>query len=266
MEVNNLNWLETYLDEPVRHLETNDTGWDHQVYVINQRWILRVPRHRRSISKEEGKLLKDLRARTTVALPSWRVCTTADGQEAMLYPYIPGRPIHARMSKSDLKQAARQLGSFLTELHRVSVTFKLPRRDKTYYDRFLNQIRTFYPKLPNRVAAYTEKLFSNYQPTYSSVVHGDLRPAHLLAEQPFRKLGVLDFSDMHMGDPAIDFAGIAQVSTEFMELVLSSYKSEEKNMIRQRVNMLSKLSLYYQLLEKGPNSYVLAELERQITT
>jgi aminoglycoside 2''-phosphotransferase len=51
-----------------------------------------------------------------------------------------------------------------------------------------------------------------------------------------------------------------------MELVLSSYKSEEKNMIRQRVAMLSKLSLYYQLLEKGPNSYVLAELERQITT
>ncbi|SNZ05950.1 Phosphotransferase enzyme family protein [Terribacillus aidingensis] len=266
MDVNNLSWLEVYVEEPIKHIETNDTGWDHQVYIINQRWILRVPRNKRRIPKEEGKLLKDLLAKTTVALPTWRVCTTADGREGMLYPYIPGRPIHARMSESDLKQAARQLGSFLTELHRVTVTYKLPRRDKTYYDRFLNQIRTFYPKLPAGAADYTEQLFNNYQPVCSTVVHGDLRPAHLLVEQPFRKLGVLDFSDMHIGDPAIDFAGTAQVSKEFMELVLENYKGEEKNVIRQRVTMLSKLSLYYQLLERGPASYVLAELERQITT
>ncbi|WP_179106524.1 phosphotransferase family protein [Terribacillus halophilus] len=265
--MNNFSWLEAYLDEPIKQIETNDTGWDHKIYVINQQWILRVPRDKRDIPREEGKLLKELKVRTAVALPSSRVCMTADGQEVMLYRYIPGFPIQASMSKTDLKQAAHQLGSFLTELHRVSVTYyRLPRRDKTYYERFLRQIRNFYPQLPARVAAYTEHLFSNYQPVCSTVVHGDLRPAHLLAEEPFRKLGVLDFSDMHIGDPAIDFAGIAQVSTEFMELVLSSYKSEEKNMIRQRVAMLSKLSLYYQLLEKGPNSYVLAELERQITT
>jgi aminoglycoside 2''-phosphotransferase len=265
MDVNNLSWLETYVDEPIRHIEINDTGWDYHVYVINQRWILRVPRHKRSISKEEGKLLRELRARTTVALPSGRVCTTAYGQEGMLYPYISGHPLHARMLETDLKQAAHQLGSFLTELHRVSDTYKLPKRDKTYYERLLNQIRTFYPQLSDRAKAYTEQLFSSYQPVCSTVVHGDLRPAHLLAEQPFRKLGVLDFSDMHIGDPAIDFAGIKQVSTAFMESVLSSYKGEEKKHIRSRAAILSKMSVYYQLLEKGPDSHVLAELERQIT-
>jgi aminoglycoside 2''-phosphotransferase len=264
MDVNNLSWLEAYVDEPIKQIEADNTGWDHQVYVINQRWILRVPRDKRSISKEESKLLNDLLARTTVALPSWRVCTTADGREGMLYPYIPGRPIHAKMSESDLKQTARQLGSFLTELHRVSVTYKLPRRDKPYYNRLLNQIRTFYPQLPARAAAYTEQLFSSYQPVCSTIVHGDLRPAHLLAEQPFRKLGVLDFSDMHIGDPAIDFAGIKQMSTDFMELVLSSYKGGEKKRIPRRAAILSKMGVYYQLLEKGPDSHVLAELERQI--
>lgn len=259
-----LDWLEGYLHEPIKRVKPIDTGWDHDVYVLNDSWVLRVPKKAGAINREEEKLLMDLQDKTNILLPACSICTTPEGKEAMLYPYIPGQPISTNISDVFLKRAASQLGAFLTKLHQLDVSrYNLPKRDESYYDILLEKIRGFYPDLPHSIIDYTERLFSELQPVCAAVVHGDLRSAHILWEESSCQLGIIDFSDMHVGDPAIDFVGISQVSSNFLKQVLCMYDSADKEAILQRANHLAKLGLFYELIEYGPSSELVAKMERQ---
>ncbi|WP_286160814.1 phosphotransferase [Virgibacillus sp. 7505] len=257
-------WLESYLQEAIWHVETIDMGWDHDVYVLNNSWVLRVPKKSETVNQEEKKLLKDLQVKTNIALPAFTILTTPKGSEAVLYPYIPGHPISANMSDIVLEGAASQLGAFLSKLHQLDASmYRLPERDKSYYDRLQEGISSFYPSLPAFVINYTERLFAELEPVCTAVVHGDLRSAHILWEESSCRVGIIDFSDMHVGDPAIDFAGISEISKVFLQQVLCAYEADDKEKILRRAEQLSKLGLYYELFEYGPNSKLLAEMENR---
>ncbi|PAF17996.1 hypothetical protein CHH69_16130 [Terribacillus saccharophilus] len=257
-------WLEGYLEEPIRRVKTVHTGWDHDVYILNDSWVFRVHKKAMTVNLEEEKLLKDLQIKTNITLPKLTICMTAEGNEAMLYPYIPGHPISANMSDVSLEKVASQLGAFLTRLHQLDVTsYSLPKRDKSYYDALYQKIRSFYPELPAFIIHHTERLFAELQPGCTAVVHGDLRSAHILWEESTSQVGIIDFSDMHVGDPAIDFAGIRQISSDFLKQVLCNYEAADKEAIFQRADQLAKLVLYYELIEYGPSCKLAAEMERQ---
>ncbi|WP_176470172.1 phosphotransferase family protein [Terribacillus saccharophilus] len=257
-------WLEGHLQEPIRQVEAIDSGWDHDVYVLNGHWILRLPKKDVTINREEEKLLKNLQTKTNIALPAFTICTTPEGREAMLYPYIPGQPISASMSDLFLENAAIQLGTFLSKLHKLDPTsYRLPKRDRSYYDLLLEKIRLFYPDLSASVIHHTESVFAKLHPVFTTVVHGDLRPAHILWEESSRQVGIIDFSDMHVGDPAIDFVGIRQINTDFLKQVLFNYDSADKEAICQRADLLTNLGVYYELLEYGPSRKLAAKMERQ---
>lgn len=257
-------WLEGYLQEPIRQVKAVHTGWDHDVFIVNNSWVLRVPKKASTVNREEEKLLNDLQTKTNIALPAITICTTPEGTEAMLYPYIPGHPISSNMSDVTLEIAASQLGAFLTNLHQLeAASYSFPKRDRPYYDALYERIRSFYPDLPAFVIHHTEKLFAELQPVCTAVVHGDLRSAHILWEKSTSQVGIIDFSDMHVGDPAIDFVGISQISSGFLKQVLSKYDVANKEEICQRADQLAKLGLYYELLEYGPSCKLAAEMERQ---
>ncbi|MFP7480070.1 phosphotransferase family protein [Terribacillus saccharophilus] len=257
-------WLEGYVQEPIRSVETIDTGWDHDVYVLNDSWVLRVPKKGAAINQDEKKLLRALQVKTNIALPAPTICTTPEGNEAMLYPYIPGQPISANMSDVILETAANQLGAFLSKLHQLDASsYALLKRDSTYYDLLLDRVRCFYPDLSDSAIYHTERLFHELQPICTAFVHGDLRSEHILWEESTCQVGIIDFSDMHVGDPAIDFVGIGQISTDFLNRVLCNYDAAGKEAILQRANQLAKLRPYFKLLEYGPGSNLAAEIERQ---
>lgn len=257
-------WLEGHLHEPIRQVRAVHTGWDHDVCILNDSWVFRVPKKAITVNREEEKLLKNLQSKTNIVLPTFTICTTPDGNEAMLYPYISGDPISLNMSDVALKIAASQLGAFLTNLHQLeAASYSLPKRDRLYYDALYEKIRSFYPDLPAVVIDHTERLFVELQPVCTAVVHGDLRSAHILWEKSTSQVGIIDFSDMHVGDPAIDFVGISQISSDFLNQVLSKYDVANKEEICQRADQLAKLGLYYELLEYGPSCKLAAEMERQ---
>ncbi|WP_176466386.1 phosphotransferase family protein [Terribacillus saccharophilus] len=257
-------WLEGHLQEPIRQVEAINSGWDHDVYVLNGHWILRLPKKDVTINREEEKLLKNLQNKTNIALPAFTICTTPECREAMLYPYIPGHPVSANMLDVSLENIAGQLGVFLTRLHQLDVTsYSLPKRDRSYYETLYQKIRSFYPELPAFVIHHTERLFAELQPVCTAVVHGDLRSAHILWEKSNSQVGIIDFSDMHIGDPAIDFVGISQISSNFLNQVLCKYEAADKEAICQRAAQLAKLGLYYELIEYGPSCKLATEMERQ---
>ncbi|MFS0559579.1 aminoglycoside phosphotransferase family protein [Terribacillus sp. 179-K 1B1 HS] len=264
MDLTALTWVETYIKEPIKELETIDTGWDHEVYVVNGNWVLRIPKEERLVNRAEQKLLSELQLKADIRLPAYRICKATNGNLVMIYRYIPGSPIHRNLPAEALKEAAIQLGSFLTTLHHVDASrYELPKRDKGYYDLLLEKVRNFYPDMPASIIHHTERLFSTLQTERMAVVHGDLRTAHILWEQAAAEIGVIDFSDAHIGDPAIDFAGISQVSNAFMEQVLLHYEGDKEG-ISLRADQLCKLGLYYDLLQNGTSNALLEELERKL--
>lgn len=257
-------WLEGYLQEPIRQVKAVHTGWDHDVFIVNNSWVLRVPKKASTVNREEEKLLNDLQTKTNIALPAITICTTPEGTEAMLYPYIEGNPISANMSDVLLENAASQLGAFLTRLHQLeAASYSLPKRDRSYYDTLYEKVRSYYPDLPAFVTHHTEKLFAELRTVCTTVVHGDLRSTHILLEESSYRVGIIDFSDVHVGDPAIDFVGISQISTDFLSQVLCKYDAADKEAIYQRADQLAKLGLYYELIEFGPSCKLAAEMERQ---
>lgn len=264
MNLTELRWLETYINEPIKEWETIDTGWDHEVYVVNGNWVLRIPKEERHVNCAEQKLLSELQLKADIRLPTYRICKAPDGKEVMLYRYISGHPIHRDIPADARKEAAVQLGSFLTELHHVDTSrYELPKRDKVYYELLFEKIRRYYPSMPASIIHHAEKLFTVLQTEPMAVVHGDLRTEHILWEKAIGKIGIIDFSDVHIGDPAIDFAGISQVGDGFMEQVLCHYDGD-KHGISQRAGELSKLGLFYDLLHNGPSSALLEEMESKL--
>ncbi|MFP7492164.1 phosphotransferase [Terribacillus saccharophilus] len=259
-----ITWLESYIREPIKIWKTIETGWDHEVHVLNGRWVLRIPREENGFIRTEQQLLLKLQIKTDIRLPVFQSCTVPDGKEAMLYRFISGNPISMAIPSQDMTEIAVQLGSLLSHLHHMEADPCLPKRDESYYERLLNAVRKFYPDMPLSVINQTEQLFSVLQTDHNAVVHGDLRGAHILWDKTTRKIGILDFSDAHVGDPAIDFAGISQVGNTFMEQVLQHYDGDKEG-ISLRAGQLHRLGLYYDLLQNGPSDALLKEMEREPT-
>ncbi|MFP7170530.1 phosphotransferase family protein [Terribacillus halophilus] len=259
-----LAWLEAFIQEPINEWKVIDTGWDHEVHVLNDSWVLRIPKGKRVLKLAEQKLLSELQLQADIRLPAFQIRTAPDGKEVMLYRYIPGCPISRDLPPADLKKAAIQLGTFLTKLHHIDASgHGLPERDKAYYGLLLEKIRRFYPSMPARLTNYTERLFSVLQTERRAAVHGYLRAAHILWEQTSGEIGIIDFTDAHIGDPAIDFAGISQVGDTFMEQVLLHYEGDKEG-ISLRASQLCQLGFYYRLLQNGPSKSLLEEMERRL--
>ncbi len=59
-----------------------------------------------------------------------------------------------------------------------------------------------------------------------ALIHGDCSEDHLLAMEPGRLTGVIDWADATVGDPALDFAALqAATSRRFLTAVLEGYTS-----------------------------------------
>lgn len=54
-------------------------------------------------------------------------------------------------------------------------------------------------------------------------VHNDVYSRHLLWDEVAGRLGVIDFSDMCLGDPAVDFAELHEYGPEVVEAVYARY-------------------------------------------
>jgi aminoglycoside 2''-phosphotransferase len=116
---------------------------------------------------------------------------------------------------------ARQLGSFLTELHRVPITPELssllPRVDtveewKGIYQRIHSQlVPHMRPDAQARVRQHFETFLSKPDHFANTPVlkHGDFGASNILYDTKAQTIsGVIDFSGAGLGDPAYDFAGL----------------------------------------------------------
>ncbi|QRK10847.1 phosphotransferase [Archangium violaceum] len=201
------------------------TGWDNAAYTVNGRWVFRFPRRKVAVGllENESRLLPQLAAHLPLRIPEpvWL------GRPEEDYPYpfagyalLPGVTACAvTWTPEERLRNAATLGRFLAALHGIPVDDEtLARGPGDELDRA--NLRKRAPMILERLAkleadgaevegaavrAWMSRLVDT--PPWkrrACWVHGDLYARHLLVDEHHRVTGVLDWGDMHLGDPAID--------------------------------------------------------------
>ena len=183
-------------------------GWDSRTHVVDGRWIEREP------------LRPDVAAGLAMEtrLMPWLAPTLP--LQVPVPTLMQQRPLvvrHRRVRGEPLQRydamAGRRLGQFLLALHGrpvdEAVVRGVPDADTTRRHRshLLRRLRErVLPLLPADLTAAGSALLDQVgMAPADTLVHGDLGPAHLLVHVD-RLHGVIDWTDAHIGDVALDLS------------------------------------------------------------
>lgn len=173
-------------------------GLDNAAFLVDGEWVFRFPRDeaRAWYLRRELEVLPHL-PDLGVAVPAPRFVHDAPFAG---YRCLPGTPA-SLVEGVDRVRVARRLGEVLRRLHSATVDgveAPPPRTGKT--DPTLAMSR-----MPSRHRALAESLRGPDAPI-ARWVHGDLYPRHLLLDDDGELTGILDWGDVHQGDPAVDLS------------------------------------------------------------
>ena len=246
---------------PTLQIETtefNQEGLVNDVLLVNGRRVFRFPKHAWAIDhlRQEAACLDLARQHISLRLPNWTVYESEQFNAPFVaYDWIPGAALTRhellRLPLADQQAVAKQLGTFLQQLHtipmsevenvgiRPSVTNRTPEQWQKLYDDVREKL---FPHLMqfarDWVAQHFALVLNNpefmaYEPCF---MNGDLGPYHLLFNAETRRLnGIIDFGTAGVGDPAADFACLLdQFGETFVRLMEPSYPNLAQHIERAR--------------------------------
>jgi len=201
-------------------------GWDNTAFIIDETFVFRFPRREISLPllETEWVALPKLAPHLPVPIPvpTRKGASTPDFPHPFIgYRMLPGHTAcGSDLSEEERVALAKPIAKFLFALHSIpkSEITGCPIHDdnRNRIDGSLitaNLKKTFEELsllglLENgeQLAATVENLQYFREPAVSCIVHGDFYVRHLLVHDSRHLSGVIDWGDVHVGDPAIDLA------------------------------------------------------------
>lgn len=237
----------------------------------SRRWVVRLPTEAVGAAQQDAAAgllrLMASRLRCTVPAPAG-FATSTDGHRAMVYPFLPGRPLRYAGLPAGPGLAA-ELGRVIADVHnidrRIVDEAQLPsydaaeerRRHLVDLDRAAETRRIPGALLSRWESALDDVALWRFAPT---VIHGRLQPRHLLATftDPADAAtgsigGVVGWEWARVGDPAQDFAAVlAEAPQDVVDSALEAYavsRHEEPDPhLERRARVVAELRLLGDLL------------------
>jgi aminoglycoside phosphotransferase (APT) family kinase protein len=180
-----------------------DHGWDFKVLILEDEWVVRWPRHKLAAEEieQEVELLPALAPLLSVEVP--RLEYVSREPWLVAYRLIRGEPL--------VDEDSAGVRAFLDELHTIDVdAVPAPRPDwlAAYREQGDEFRRVVLPLLEPAERSSGEALLHDIETLTGfepAVTHSDLGAGHLLVRDG-RLVGVIDWGDARIGDPAIDYA------------------------------------------------------------
>lgn len=207
-------------------LEPFGVGWDNTAYLVDGRWVFRFPRRKVAVEllETEIRVLPALAPRLPLPVPVPEF--VGEPTDSFPWPFA-GYPLllgttacRAHLDGEQREAAAEPLAAFLGTLHGIGAEEArklgagpdvIGRLDvaataaKTK-ERLTQAIELNLVGDPLRLEKIVAEAPRSWRPEPKSLVHGDLYARHLLVDERGRPAGVIDWGDLHYGDPAVDLA------------------------------------------------------------
>jgi aminoglycoside 2''-phosphotransferase len=250
---------DSYHEFTIETAQLNQHGQFNDILLVNNQMIFRFPKTLREAAKlvTEISVLKSLQDRVTLPIPHPLYQSNEGasiGQVFMGYPLLPGEPLWPErlqtiQDEEQLQHLADQLATFLQCLHTTpaeALEVKLPdfqgcKEWQDLYDRFRSKLFPYMrPDMRVLVSKQFEAFLSDvrncaYTP---ALVHGDFGPSNILYDAQTQSIsGIIDFSSVAWGDPAVDCAAIlcsVSYGEQFLERFTSIYPEVEMVLPRAR--------------------------------
>ncbi|MGV3616236.1 MAG: phosphotransferase [Fimbriimonas sp.] len=193
-------------------------GYDNAAYLIGERTVFRLPRRAAAspLLQNEARILPLLAPHLPLPVPAPSHFGKPDDAfpyPFVGYPFLPGTTACHFNWTDDLRAAtAADLGRFFRALHAVPITpetrtwapgDEIRRTDLRYRLDMMRGRAT--PDL--QPAVDLAETLVHTPPSERMVwVHGDIHPRHLLVDPQGKPSGVIDWGDVHLGDPALDLS------------------------------------------------------------
>lgn len=209
-----------------RSIEVLGTGFDNTAYLINGEFVFRFPRREIAVALlvRESEALPRIAHRIplSVPVPEW-IGRPSDVYKWPFagYRMVPGRTAcGACLTDDERASAAPILAKFLRELHKIDVEEArlwgigddtLGKIDRTKrIPQLIDNLNAIGSRLSQRELLLLRSIVGRAsQITPDSVhklLHGDLYARHLIVDDGNEVAAVIDWGDLHIGDPAVDLS------------------------------------------------------------
>lgn len=226
-----------------------DEGWDHEVIILDDKLVFRFPDDDEYIEllQNEIKILRRIQPLVSVKIPVYS--HIAPDKSFAGYPMIAGKQLTKTLfdtlPAAERTNIAVQIAGFLSVLHAMaqnghdvsgispshvqSGQAELKQQAELYLRGVLNEQDY---SVAQKIISEVDELLTRPLPTV--FLHGDLYNRHLLWDSPKAQLGVIDFSDMNLGDPAYDFAELYEYGSDFVREVYEYYTAPKDDTFLRR--------------------------------
>ena len=208
-------------------IEINESGVDFQVAHVKEqngdKWILRIPRRRESMrhALREKEALEIMKKHAEFQVPDWSIFS----EELIAYKQLNGFPaatidieqqgyIWTFNEKDVPTEYYISLGKVLANLHSlpqqkfnsIGVEILTANELRTSMKQRMNRVKEQYhinQNLWDRWQAWLAE--DSFWPSHVGVKHGDIHPGHILIDKKNNVTGLIDWTEVGIGDVSIDF-------------------------------------------------------------
>ncbi len=218
----------------------NEIGLDFRVGFAaaadGSAWVLRLPRRPDVVPKAqlERRILDLVRPHLPVAVPDWQIFS----DRLIAYPLLAGEPgltfdpqtyevtWHFDQTTPLFPQT---LAPAIATLHAIDIAAAraaglpvfTPAEVRAKWRADLDQVQTRFEIPLGQWTIWQDWLADDsYWPDFSVPIHGDLYVGHVMVEPDGRAIGILDWTEARVGDPAMDLVGHLKAFDEAALLTL----------------------------------------------
>ncbi|HUJ56053.1 MAG TPA: phosphotransferase [Gaiellaceae bacterium] len=180
-----------------------DQGWDFKILILEDEWVLRIPRSGEwnATLAKEAALLPRLAPSLPIEIPRFE--QVSERPAFVVYRLIDGEPLQ--------NEDPEGVRAFLDALHSFDAS-ALDLSEPDWLEAWRVNVEIFralvLPRLDPDERPRAEGLLQEVETLTGfepALAHCDLGPEHLLVRRE-RLVGVIDWASAQIGDPAIDYA------------------------------------------------------------
>ena len=179
-----------------------DEGWDFKVLILEDEWVLRIPRNDRAAAKlaKEVELLPALAAALPVEIPRFE-------QVSRDPPFVVYRLIRGEPLRDEDPDGVREFLDALHAFDASGIDGPRPGWLEAWRENAAGFREVVLPLLDPDERLSGEALLQDVETLVGfgpALTHCDLEPCHLLVREG-RLAGVIDWAGVRIGDPALDY-------------------------------------------------------------